>query len=180
MVACPAANPIAEKNINVATAVTISGTINGRLNKGKESNLPRNLPARSIAIDAHVAITVETVAAPIAMVSELKVACRNFPASKPKKTSRYQRSDTLSKRVTEMLSLNEYTITIISGAYNRNMHSNPRAIKPGKCRKFVRRDILVTCVRAIAIMRNKSALPKPEITVTWTPPRQKANYRCCP
>ena len=77
----PVVNPRAEKKINVATAVTISGTIKGKLINAKLTDLPRNRPARSIAVAAIVAIKVADVAAISAMDTELSAAALNFGAS---------------------------------------------------------------------------------------------------
>jgi len=62
------------KKISVATAVTISGTMIGRLISPKVADLPRNEPPRTIAIAADVAIMVEAVAARMAIVTEAQAA----------------------------------------------------------------------------------------------------------
>tara|TARA_E500000331_G_scaffold276872_1_gene269515 strand:- start:2062 stop:2328 length:267 start_codon:yes stop_codon:yes gene_type:complete len=79
----PVVNPIAEKKISVATAVTISGTIKGKFINAKLTDLPRNLPERSIAVAAIVAIIVADVAAIIAMDTEFIAAALNLGASTP-------------------------------------------------------------------------------------------------
>ena len=78
---------MAEKKISVATAVTISGTISGRLISAKLADFPRNLPDRSMAVAAIIATMVADVAAINAIVMELIVAALNLGASTPKKTS---------------------------------------------------------------------------------------------
>jgi hypothetical protein len=98
-------NPIVEKKINVATAVTISGTIIGSDIKANEANLPLNFPPRTIPIAAAVAITVETIAAIIAMLKEFQAAALNLALSSPVNISTYQRNDIPPQLVIDTLSL---------------------------------------------------------------------------
>ena len=79
----PSLNPMAEKNISVATAVTISGTMIGSEMRPKETDLPRKLPPLTMPIAAAVAITVATVAAATAIVREFQAASLNFSDSAP-------------------------------------------------------------------------------------------------
>ena len=83
--------PIALKKIRVATAVTISGTMIGRLMSAKLTDFPRNAPPRTIPTAAEVAMTVDVTAAMAAIDNEFQAASLNFPASRPKKTSSYHR-----------------------------------------------------------------------------------------
>ena len=64
-------------------AVTISGTIKGKLISAKLTDLPLNLPARSIAVAAIVAIMVADIAAITAIDTEFIAAVLNFGASTP-------------------------------------------------------------------------------------------------
>ena len=107
MVSTPRSNPIIEKKISVATAVTISGTIRGRLISPKTPPRSRNDPPRTMAIAAAVAMLVDVTAAPMAMISEFQAASLNFSDSGPVKTSTYQRSEKPPQRVIEAVSLNE-------------------------------------------------------------------------
>jgi hypothetical protein len=94
-----------EKKINVATAVTISGTIIGRDISANDANLPLKLPPRIIPIAAAVAITVETIAAMIAMLNEFQAAALNLALSSPVNISTYQRNDKPPQLVMDTLSL---------------------------------------------------------------------------
>ena len=79
----PSLKPIAEKNISVATAVTISGTIIGNEINAKEADFPLKLPPLIIPIAAAVATRVEKVAAIIAIIKEFHAASLNFSDSCP-------------------------------------------------------------------------------------------------
>ena len=107
---------MAEKNISVATAVTISGTISGRLISANVADFPRNCPLRTMATAAAIAIDVAVVAASNAMVIEFHAALRNRSASSPVNTSTYQRKDRPDHVVIELDSLKEYTVTTANGA----------------------------------------------------------------
>ena len=88
----------------------------GKLMRPSVTARPRKSPPRTIAIAADVAITVAVVAAHKAMVSEFQAAALNFGDSGPLKTSTYQRNDSPSHTVIEAEALNEYTVTMMSGA----------------------------------------------------------------
>ena len=90
----PVVSPMVEKKISVETAMTISGTISGRLISAKLAWRPRKTPPRIIASAAAVAMAVAAVEAISAMVSEFHAAWPKRPASGPVKTSPYQRSET--------------------------------------------------------------------------------------
>ena len=94
-----------EKKINVATAVTISGTMIGNDISANDTNLPLKFPPRIIPIDAAVAMIVETMAAMIAMVNEFQAAALNLALSSPVNISTYQRNETPPQLVIERLSL---------------------------------------------------------------------------
>ena len=111
----PSLNPIVEKKINVATAVTISGTMIGSDISANEANLPLKFPPRIIPIAAAVAITVETIAAIIAILNEFQAAALNLALSSPVNISTYQRNEIPPQFVIDTLSLKLYIITIISG-----------------------------------------------------------------
>jgi len=79
--------------MSVATAITISGTMRGRLISAKVVDLPRNLPPRIMARLAATAMAVAAVAARMAMVREFHAAALKRGASGPVKTSAYQRHE---------------------------------------------------------------------------------------
>ena len=103
----PDVKPMAVKKTRLATAVTTSGTINGRLIKAKLKVLPRNRPARVIATEASVAMMVAAMAAVTAMTNELIAACWNLGASGPVKTSIYQARERPPHLVIEVEALKE-------------------------------------------------------------------------
>ena len=70
-----------------------------------DANLPLKFPPRIIPMDAAVAMTVETVAAMIAMVNEFQAAALNLALSNPVNISIYQRNDTPPQLVIDTLSL---------------------------------------------------------------------------
>ena len=75
--------------------------------RAKLAGLPLKFPPLTMPMAAAVAIIVAAVAAMMAIVKLFQAAVRNLPASRPKKTSWYQRSETPSNRVIERLSLKE-------------------------------------------------------------------------
>ena len=96
---------MAEKKISVATAVTISGTISGRLISAKVADFPRNRPPRIMTRLAATAIVVAADAASTAMVIEFHAAALKRGASGPVKTSAYQRHENPPHVVIEVESL---------------------------------------------------------------------------
>ena len=80
---------MALKKINVATAVTISGTISGKFINAKLVDLPRHEALLIMPSAASVATVVEHIAAITAMVIEFQAAVLNLAASLPKNTSLY-------------------------------------------------------------------------------------------
>ena len=79
----PSLKLIAEKKINVATAVTISGTIIGNEIKPKDADLPLKFPPLTIPIEAAVATIVAIDAAIRAITREFQAASLNFSDSRP-------------------------------------------------------------------------------------------------
>ena len=85
------------KKINVATAVTISGTMSGSEISPNESACSPKRPARIMPVAAKVAISVATVAAVMAMTKLFQAADLNFSLSGPVNTSTYQRNENSSQ-----------------------------------------------------------------------------------
>ena len=77
--------------------------------------MPLKFPPRIIPIAAAVAITVETIAAIIAILNEFQAAALNLALSSPVNISTYQRNEIPPQFVIDTLSLKLYIITIISG-----------------------------------------------------------------
>ena len=101
IVSTPRLNPMALKNISVATAVTISGTNSGNEMSPNDRLRRLNVPPLIIAVAARVAIAVETVAATIAITKLFRAADLNVSLSGPTKTSKYQLRLKLSQFVIE-------------------------------------------------------------------------------